>query len=289
MSVSKERIDVLLVEQGYFDSREKAKAAIMAGLVFGGQERIEKAGTKVPRDISLTVKGAIHPYVSRGGLKLEKAIKQFHIDMKDRVMLDIGSSTGGFTDCALQHGASYVYAIDVGYNQLDWSLRNDERVNVKERTNFRYMTPNDLDGPRPDFASIDVSFISLKIILPPLIELLQRPADIAVLIKPQFEAGREKVGKSGVVRDSKVHLEVLETVLGFATEIGYTLRGLTFSPITGGEGNIEFLAHLGLVPFEETDPLSVQGKAAASMVEIQKLARQVVDEASNTFHANPSK
>ncbi|MNO60507.1 16S/23S rRNA (cytidine-2'-O)-methyltransferase TlyA [compost metagenome] len=289
MSVSKERIDVLLVEQGYFDSREKAKAAIMAGLVFGGQERIEKAGTKVPRDISLTVKGAIHPYVSRGGLKLAKAIKQFHIDMKDRVMLDIGSSTGGFTDCALQHGASYVYAIDVGYNQLDWSLRNDERVNVKERTNFRYMTPNDLDGPRPDFASIDVSFISLKIILPPLIELLQRPADIAVLIKPQFEAGREKVGKSGVVRDSKVHLEVLETVLGFATEIGYTLRGLTFSPITGGEGNIEFLAHLGLVPFEETDPLSVQGKAAASMVEIQKLARQVVDEASNTFHANPSK
>ncbi|MOA02662.1 16S/23S rRNA (cytidine-2'-O)-methyltransferase TlyA [compost metagenome] len=261
----------------------------MAGLVFGGQERIEKAGTKVPRDISLTVKGAIHPYVSRGGLKLAKAIKQFHIDMKDRVMLDIGSSTGGFTDCALQHGASYVYAIDVGYNQLDWSLRNDERVNVKERTNFRYMTPNDLDGPRPDFASIDVSFISLKIILPPLIELLQRPADIAVLIKPQFEAGREKVGKSGVVRDSKVHLEVLETVLGFATEIGYTLRGLTFSPITGGEGNIEFLAHLGLVPFEETDPLSVQGKAAASMVEIQKLARQVVDEASNTFHANPSK
>ncbi|SDG06965.1 23S rRNA (cytidine1920-2'-O)/16S rRNA (cytidine1409-2'-O)-methyltransferase [Fontibacillus panacisegetis] len=289
MSVSKERIDVLLVEQGYFDSREKAKAAIMAGLIFGGQERIEKAGTKVPRDISLTVKGAIHPYVSRGGLKLEKAIKQFGIDMNERVMLDIGSSTGGFTDCALQHGASYVYAIDVGYNQLDWSLRNDERVNVKERTNFRYMTPSDLDGPQPDFASIDVSFISLKIILPPLIELLQRPADIAALIKPQFEAGREKVGKSGVVRDPKVHLDVLETVLSFAISIGYTLKGLTFSPITGGEGNIEFLAHLGLEPNNELDPVVAEQKTSASLVEIQKIARQVVEEASNTFHTNPSK
>ncbi|MNN17821.1 16S/23S rRNA (cytidine-2'-O)-methyltransferase TlyA [compost metagenome] len=151
------------------------------------------------------------------------------------------------------------------------------------------MTPSDLDGPKPDFASIDVSFISLKIILPPLIELLQRPADIAVLIKPQFEAGREKVGKSGVVRDSKVHLEVLETVLGFAVDIGYMLKGLTFSPITGGEGNIEFLAHLGLEANEETDQIPIEEKAAANMVEIQKMARQVVDEASNTFHANPSK
>ncbi|MNO21726.1 Hemolysin A [compost metagenome] len=289
MSVSKERIDVLLVEQGYFESREKAKAAIMAGLVFGGQERIEKAGTKVPRDTSITVKGAIHPYVSRGGLKLEKAIKQFELDMKDRVMLDIGSSTGGFTDCALQNGARYIYAIDVGYNQLDWSLRNDERVNVKERTNFRYMTPDDLDGPQPDFASIDVSFISLKIILPPLIELLQRPADIAALIKPQFEAGREKVGKSGVVRDPKVHLEVLETVLGFAVSIGYTLKGLTFSPITGGEGNIEFLAHLGLEPGKEPEPALAEENAAANWAEIQRLSRQIVEEASNTFHTNPSK
>ncbi|MNZ83825.1 16S/23S rRNA (cytidine-2'-O)-methyltransferase TlyA [compost metagenome] len=204
-------------------------------------------------------------------------------------MLDIGSSTGGFTDCALQHGASYIYAIDVGYNQLDWSLRNDERVNVKERTNFRYMTPNDLDGPPPNFASIDVSFISLKIILPPLIELLQRPADIAVLIKPQFEAGREKVGKSGVVRDPKVHLDVLETVLSFALGIGYTLKGLTFSPITGGEGNIEFLAHLGLEPNEGLEQITAEDRAAANLVEIQRIARQVVEEASNTFHANPSK
>lgn len=282
MSVSKERIDVLLVEQGYFDSREKAKAAIMAGLVLSGSERIEKAGTKVPRDIPITVKGALHPYVSRGGLKLEKALKNFGIDLNGRVMLDIGSSTGGFTDCALQNGAGYVYAIDVGYNQLDWSLRNDERVNVKERTNFRYMTPGDLDGPFPDFASIDVSFISLKIILPPLLELLQRPADIAALIKPQFEAGREKVGKSGVVRDPKVHQEVLETVLNFAVELGFTFKGLTFSPITGGEGNIEFLAHLGL----EGDTGITDGLTPA---DIKETAKQVIEEAAQTFQANPSK
>lgn len=285
MSVSKERIDVLLVEQGFFDSREKAKAAIMAGLVFGGQERIEKAGTKIPRDTVLSVKGAIHPYVSRGGLKLEKALKRFGIGLTGRTMLDIGSSTGGFTDCALQHGASYVYAIDVGYNQLDWSLRNDERVNVKERTNFRYMTPADLDGPKPDFASIDVSFISLKIILPPLLELLERPADIAALIKPQFEAGREKVGKSGVVRDPKVHLEVLETVLSFAEDLGYSLADLTFSPITGGEGNIEFLAHLRLYeqfgPQEElTDDRSLF---------LRDTAARVVREAADTFAGGPSK
>ncbi|MUG44774.1 TlyA family RNA methyltransferase [Paenibacillus woosongensis] len=282
MSVSKERIDVLLVEQGYFDSREKAKTAIMAGLVFGNQERIEKAGTKIPRDTKLTVKGAIHPYVSRGGLKLEKALKLFQIDMNGRVMLDIGSSTGGFTDCALQHGASYVYAIDVGYNQLDWSLRNDERVNVKERTNFRYMTPEDLDGPSPDFASIDVSFISLRIILPPLVALLERPADIVALIKPQFEAGREKVGKSGVVRDAKVHQEVLETVLSFATELGYVLQGLTFSPITGGEGNIEFLAHLRLMPPEERDLLA-EAESSDVLQHIRDTSQHVVQEAKDTF------
>lgn len=282
MSVSKERIDVLLVEQGYFDSREKAKTAIMAGLVFGNQERIEKAGTKIPRDTKLTVKGAIHPYVSRGGLKLEKALKLFQIDMNGRVMLDIGSSTGGFTDCALQYGASYVYAIDVGYNQLDWSLRNDERVNVKERTNFRYMTPEDLDGPSPDFASIDVSFISLRIILPPLVALLGRPADIVALIKPQFEAGREKVGKSGVVRDAKVHQEVLETVLSFASELGYVLQGLTYSPITGGEGNIEFLAHLRLLPPEERDLLA-GAETSDALQHIRDTSERVVQEAKDTF------
>ena len=196
----------------------------MAGLVYAGTERIEKAGMKIPRTSELKVKGSVHPYVSRGGLKLEKAIRSFDIDMKGRTMLDIGSSTGGFTDCALQHGASYVYAIDVGYNQLDWSLRNDERVCVMERTNFRYMTPDDLNGPQPDFASIDVSFISLRIILPPLKMLLGKPGDVVALIKPQFEAGREKVGKSGVVRDPKVHREVLTQVLTFADEIGFKLK-----------------------------------------------------------------
>lgn len=284
MSIPKERIDVLLVEQGFFESREKAKAAIMAGLVLSGSERIEKPGMKVPRDVPITVKGAVHPYVSRGGLKLEKALKQFDIDLKGRVMLDIGASTGGFTDCALQHGASYVYAIDVGYNQLDWSLRNDPRVNVKERINFRYMTTAELDGPAPDFASIDVSFISLKMILPPLLELLQRPADIAALIKPQFEAGREKVGKSGVVRDPKVHQEVLETVLNEAVSLGFTLEGLTFSPITGGEGNIEFLAHLRLSP--DTDSPEIKQDYSGWITE---MSRKAVEEANQKFQSNPSK
>ncbi|MNX25210.1 16S/23S rRNA (cytidine-2'-O)-methyltransferase TlyA [compost metagenome] len=280
MAGSKERIDVLLVEQGFFESREKAKAAIMAGLVYGDTERIEKAGTKIPRETQLNVKGAIHPYVSRGGLKLAKAINTFGLELNGRVMLDIGASTGGFTDCALQNGASYVYAIDVGYNQLDWSLRNDERVNVKERMNFRYMTPEDLDGPAPDFASIDVSFISLKLILPPLKTLLKRPADVAALIKPQFEAGRDKVPKTGVVRDAKVHQEVLEQVLSFAAEEGFLIKGLTFSPITGGEGNIEFLVYLRLESDAEQNEEDLK-------VNILELAQKVVQEASSTF--NPQK
>lgn len=240
---AKERLDVLLVERGYFDSREKAKAAIMAGLVWRGTERVEKAGTKLPRDAELTVKGAPHPYVSRGGLKLEKAIRTFAIDLQGAVMLDIGASTGGFTDCALQHGAAYVYAIDVGYNQLDWSLRRDERVCVMERTNFRHMTPDALTGPKPVFASIDVSFISLKLILPALAAMLEPGGHTVALIKPQFEAGREQVGKSGVVRDRSVHQSVLIEVLGYARQLGFSLLGLTYSPITGGEGNIEFLAY----------------------------------------------
>ncbi|MFD0586812.1 TlyA family RNA methyltransferase [Paenibacillus sp. GCM10027627] len=238
----KERIDVLLVERGFFDSREKAKKALMAGLVLLDNEPIDKSGTKVPRSADIKVKGALHPYVSRGGLKLEKAIKGFGIDMTGKVMLDIGASTGGFTDCALQHGASFVYAIDVGYNQLDWSLRQHEQVKVMERTNFRYMERAQLEGPAPSFASIDVSFISLKLILPTLATLMEPGSSVVALIKPQFEAGREKVGKSGVVRDSAVHLEVLQTVLSHAAEIGYELQNITFSPITGGEGNIEFLA-----------------------------------------------
>ncbi|MFD1138590.1 TlyA family RNA methyltransferase [Paenibacillus urinalis] len=274
MSVPKERMDVLLVEQGYYESREKAKAAIMAGLVYANEERIEKPGMKVPREAAIRVKGAVHPYVGRGGLKLEKAIRQFHIAMEGRTMLDIGSSTGGFTDCALQHGAAHVYAIDVGYNQLDWSLRNHPQVTVMERTNFRYVTPEHLTGPVPDTASIDVSFISLKIILPPLIELLQQPADIVALIKPQFEAGREKVPKTGVVKDSKVHAEVLRSILEYGRELGLTLSDLTFSPITGGEGNIEFLAHWRL-----------GGEHEASVgPDIDHLIEAVVNEANHTFH-----
>lgn len=294
MEHPKERIDVLLVEQGFYESREKAKAAIMAGLVLADEERIEKAGMKVSRSSTLKVKGTVHPYVSRGGLKLEKALRKFEIGLNGRIMLDIGASTGGFTDCALQNGASHVYAIDVGYNQLDWSLRNDERVSVMERTNFRYMTPPDLHGPVPDFASIDVSFISLKIILPPLKALLKRPADIAALIKPQFEAGRDKVGKSGVVRDPAVHKEVLVNVLTMAAGLDYRLEGLTFSPITGGEGNIEFLAHWKLLP----EAGAAAGEAAAGEAQpdaaavpprpddhFAALADAVIKEAAATFTA----
>jgi len=239
---AKERIDVLLVERGLFDSREKAKAAVMAGLVFLDGVRLEKAGMKVPAASSFTVKGDVHPYVSRGGLKLEKAIRHFGLDLTGAVMIDIGASTGGFTDCALQHGASFVYAIDVGYNQLDWSLRKDERVRVMERVNFRYVKPEDLVGPPATFAATDVSFISLRLILPPLRPLLAPGSRLAALVKPQFEAGREFVGKNGVVRDPAVHRDVLLRVVGFAAAEGYALEGLTYSPITGGEGNIEFLA-----------------------------------------------
>ncbi len=270
----KERIDVLLVELGYFDSREKAKRALMAGLVLVNEEPVDKSGMKVSRDARIKVKGSLHPYVSRGGLKLEKAIATFGIEMKDRVMLDIGASTGGFTDCALQHGAAYVYAIDVGYNQLDWSLRNHPRVAVMERTNFRYTEPQHLEGPSPDFASIDVSFISLRHILPALYKLLPEGAEVMALIKPQFEAGREKVGKSGVVREPSVHLEVLRNVLGFASEMRYTLQDITFSPITGGEGNIEFLA---LWRKDE----------AVGTVPDDTVLRALVEEANQTFRGDP--
>lgn len=271
---AKERIDVLLVERGFFESREKAKAALMAGLVLVNDEPVDKSGMKVARTADIKVKGALHPYVSRGGLKLEKAIRKFDIDLNGRVMLDIGASTGGFTDCALQNGASYVYAIDVGYNQLDWSLRQDERVNVMERTNFRYTQPTDLVGPTPTFASIDVSFISLKLILPALSTLLSVGSGIVALIKPQFEAGREKVGKSGVVRDSSVHRDVLRTVLTAAAELGYLLQDITFSPITGGEGNIEFLAYWTW----SAEPNALIPDDAALAV--------LVEQASKTFTTN---
>ncbi|UFJ42904.1 TlyA family RNA methyltransferase [Brevibacillus humidisoli] len=240
----KERLDVLLVERGHYATREKAKAAVMAGLVRVGGERCDKPGTKLPEDAAITIKGELHPYVSRGGLKLEKALQQFQVDLSGKVMMDIGASTGGFTDCALQHGARRVYAIDVGYGQLAWELRQDERVVVMERTNFRHLDPDQFAHERPDAASIDVSFISLRLILPVLHRFLKEDGDVIALVKPQFEAGKENVGKNGIVRDPAVHRQVLTDVTAFAREIGFAVQGISYSPITGGEGNIEFLLHL---------------------------------------------
>lgn len=240
----KERIDVLLVEKGLMETREKAKRSIMAGLVFCNNDRIDKPGIKVDRDAELLVKGDVLPYVSRGGLKLEKAISEFRFDLKDKVVLDIGSSTGGFTDCALQNGAKLVYAVDVGYNQLAWKLRQDERVVVMERTNFRYVSKDVFAKGTPNFATIDVSFISLRLILPSLANVLEAGSHISALVKPQFEAGREEVGKKGIVRDESVHLKVLETITNFSLGLGFDTVGLSYSPIKGGEGNIEFLLHL---------------------------------------------
>mgnify|MGYP001202713426 CR=1 FL=1 len=274
MTQGKERLDALLVEQGYFDSREKAKAAIMAGLVCANGEKVDKPGTKLSRDVRITVKGAPHPYVSRGGLKLEKAIRQFGIDLRGAVVIDVGASTGGFTDCALQHGASLVYAVDVGYNQLDWKLRNDPRVIVMERTNFRYAGPDFLPGPKPTFATVDVSFISLSLMFGPLRAILSPMGEAVVLIKPQFEAGRDKVGKAGVVRDPQTHKDVLRSVLTSAAEFEFWTKGLTYSPITGGDGNVEFLAHLTA---NGNDPSVLSPEAIEAAIE------NVVRESSETF------
>lgn len=241
--MEKKRIDVLLVEQGFFDSREKAKRAIMAGIVHNDHEIIDKPGTKVPVDMELFVKGTVLPYVSRGGLKLEKALKIFDIKMENRIMVDIGSSTGGFTDCALQNGAKLVYAVDVGTNQLVWKLRNDPRVIVKEKTNFRYATSDLFEYGIPNIATIDVSFISLKHIFIPLEKILKDGDDIVALIKPQFEAGKDDVGKKGIVKDPNIHKKVIDDVISYANECHLSIQNLSYSPITGGEGNIEFLAH----------------------------------------------
>lgn len=239
----KERLDVLLVKRDLIDTREKAKRMIMAGLVFTGTERLDKPGMKIDETLPLTVKGTI-PYVSRGGFKLEKALTTFEASVHNKTIVDIGSSTGGFTDCALQNGATLIYAIDVGYNQLAWKLRNDPRVIVKERTNFRHVTKEFFTEGLPNFAMIDVSFISLTIILPVLRQVLRDQGEVVTLIKPQFEANREQVGKKGVIRDKKVHEQVLHKIVTFAEKEGFHVLNLTHSPITGGEGNIEFLAHL---------------------------------------------
>lgn len=240
----KERVDVLLVERGLCDTREAAKRAIMAGIVYTETERLEKPGVKIPADSPLTVKGSASKYVSRGGLKLEKALEVFDMAVQDKLILDIGASTGGFTDCALQNGARHSYALDVGYNQLAWKMRQDPRVTVMERFNFRHAKPEDFTEGLPELATIDVSFISLKLILPVLRTVLIPGGDVVALVKPQFEAGKDRVGKKGIVRDPKVHEEVLISIASFAEETGFWVTDAAFSPITGGEGNIEFLFHL---------------------------------------------
>ena len=240
----KERLDVLLVQEGYAASREKAKAIIMAGLCFVDGQREDKAGTTFdPSKIKLEVRGSTLPYVSRGGLKLEKAIRQFGLLLSDKICMDIGASTGGFTDCMLQNGAKKVYSVDVGHGQLDWKLRNDNRVVCMEKTNFRYMVPEDIED-EPDFASVDVSFISLTKILLPARALLKEDGEMVCLIKPQFEAGKEKVGKKGVVKEPAVHEEVIRKVVDFADLLGFEILHLDFSPTKGPERNIEYLVHL---------------------------------------------
>ncbi|NLM03562.1 MAG: TlyA family RNA methyltransferase [Clostridiales bacterium] len=241
--MEKIRLDVLLTEKGFFDSREKARRVIMAGSVYVNNQKYDKPGTKVDIDSKIDIRGNVFPYVSRGGLKLEKAIKEFNIILKDLICIDIGASTGGFTDCMLQNYAKKVYTIDVGYGQLDWKLRQDPRVVTMERTNIRYVKPEDLVD-LADFVSIDVSFISLKLVLPVVKNLINDSAEIVALIKPQFEAGRENVGKKGVVKDINIHKEVVSEIVEFAKEMNFHISNFSFSPIKGPEGNIEYLIHL---------------------------------------------
>lgn len=241
--MAKKRLDVLLCERGLLDSRQKAQAMIMAGEVYVGGQKVDKAGAPTDENAEIEVRGKSLAYVSRGGLKLEKAMQTFPIDLRDAICGDIGASTGGFTDCMLQNGAAKVYAVDVGYGQLAWSLRSDPRVVCLERTNARYLTHAEVPD-KLDFASVDVSFISLRLILPALRGLLKPTGHVACLVKPQFEAGREKVGKKGVVRDPAVHLEVLEQFLEHARAADFTVKDMTFSPVRGPEGNIEYLGFL---------------------------------------------
>lgn len=260
--MDKKRLDVALVERGLCESRQKAQAAIMAGLVLVDGQTVTKAGAPVGERAALEVKGPAIPYVSRGGLKLEKALKLWNIDLTGKVCADIGASTGGFSDCMLQTGAAKVYAVDTGYGKLDWKIRTDPRVVALERTNARYLTheqiPDDLD-----FASVDVSFISLRLILPALRGVVRADGEVVCLVKPQFEAGREKVGKKGVVRDKKTHLEVLENFLTYASDNSFAVKAMTFSPIKGPEGNIEYLGHL-VARGTPVQPLELQALVDAS-------------------------
>ncbi len=256
---NKKRLDVLLVEQMYAETRSKAQAIIMAGLVYVNGQKADKAGMSFDADTAvIEVRGQACPYVSRGGLKLEKALRDFGVDPTGFVCSDSGCSTGGFTDCLLQQGASKVFAIDVGYGELNWKIRNDPRVVVMERTNIRYVTPQDIGEPL-DLSVIDVSFISLRIVLPAIKNLLkENQGQVLCLIKPQFEAGRENVGKNGVIREPSVHREVLDNFVALARELGFTILGLTFSPVKGPAGNIEFLGHLTLAEAEGIEPDTVQ-------------------------------
>ena len=247
----KERLDVLLVSLGLAESRAKAQATIMAGEVYVNGQKADKSGMEIDITSNIEVRGSACPYVSRGGLKLEKALKNFGVDPTGYVCSDSGASTGGFTDCLLQQGASKVFAIDVGYGQLAWKIRNDPRVVVMERTNIRYVTLEDLGEPL-DLSVIDVSFISLGLVLPVVKTLLKPTGQVLCLIKPQFEAGKDKVGKKGVVRDPAVHEEVLQNFISLAKSLDFTIRNLTFSPVKGPEGNIEFLAHLSMQPGEDS-------------------------------------
>lgn len=242
--MKKKRLDVLLFEKGMVPSRERAKAIIMSGIVYVNNQKADKAGMSIPEDAEIEIRGKTNSFVSRGGLKIEKALTYFHIDPKDLCAMDIGASTGGFTDCLLTRGARKVYSIDVGYGQLAWKLRQDPRVVCMERTNIRKVTPDMLDDV-PEFAVIDVSFISLKLVLPVVAQLLNEHGRIACLIKPQFEAGKGKVGKKGVVREPEIHLDVLNAFIENAHEAGFHVYNLTFSPIKGPEGNIEFLGYIG--------------------------------------------
>lgn len=265
----KERLDVLLVKRNLAESREKAKAIIMSGNVLVNGEREDKAGTTFDEKVEITIKGQAMKYVSRGGYKLEKAIDVWQVELSDKICMDIGSSTGGFTDCMLQNGASKVYAIDVGTNQLAWKLRQDERVVCMEKTNIRYVTPDMIDE-LVDFASVDVAFISLTKVLEPAYNLLNDNAKMVCLIKPQFEAGREKVGKKGVVRDKSVHVEVIESVVSYAASIGFDIMNIEYSPIKGPEGNIEYLMY-------------IQKVAGEGKILHDKNVKELVDEAHGSL------
>ena len=262
MAEQKIRLDVAVLERGLSESRAKAGALIMAGQVYVNGQKATKAGLTVKDSDKIEVRGEKMPFVSRGGYKLDKAVKAFHLQLQDCVCMDIGASTGGFSDCMLQNGAKKVYAVDVGYGQLAWKLRTDERVVNMERTNFRYLTPDDI-AEQLDFASVDVSFISLKIILPVLYSLLRDGGEAVCLIKPQFEAGQENVGKKGVVRDPSVHAEVVETITQFAFDTGFSVLHLSFSPIKGPEGNIEYLMHIK----KEKEPIFADTDISALIAE----------------------